>query len=795
MIFMRSRLLFFFFFCLGNPHSPCAQSDTKIVVSGYVKELGSDEVLAGVNIRLLGQPRGTASTQYGFYSLGLPRSVDSVALVFSSVGYATVVQKISGRQSLTLDVRLPRAQTVLAEVEVSGQETNRVPLPNTLTVSPERLKSIPVLLGEKDLIRALQLMPGIQKGADGSGALYVRGGGQDQNLLILDDAVVYNAYHAFGLFSVFNSDAVKSVELAKGGFPARYGGRLSSVLNIQMKEGNKEKFKGAGSIGLLASRLTLEAPIVKEKSSFIASGRRTYIDLFTRPLMGDELNVGYYFYDLNLKANHDFGRKDKLYASVYLGKDQVGVREKDNAGESYFGMRWNSATATLRWNHLFSEKLFANTALVFSDYTFGLDRTIARLATPSRPAAQDELRYQSTVRDLGVKTDFDFLPNDRHQFRFGAQLTRHLLNPNTVREFNSRLEPPLRTNTSNEVATTEGGAYLEDHLRLGGRLSAHLGIRGAYFQTGGQTLVRPEPRASLQYNLRDDYLVQASYARMNQFIHLLSNSGVGLPTDMWVPSKALVSPQTSDLITAGLAKTLKNQEYSITVESYYKQMHQILSLREGESFLRINSTNEGLNVNYQADGWESKITQGRGWSYGGELLLQKNLGKLTGWLGYTLSWTYHQFADINNGEKFHPRQDRRHDVSVVASYQLSPRITLSANWVYGTGQAITPPASNYNASYHFPGFSLATGPTSAVAYPPRGSIRLPAYHRLDLGIQFHKQKKRWRRVWEISIVNAYNRQNPAFLYYDNLAQNGAVNELKQVVLMPFIPSVNYSFTF
>jgi hypothetical protein len=675
---------------------------------------------------------------------------------------------------------------------------------STVEIPVQQIKALPALLGEKDVMKALQLMPGVQSGSEGNSGLYVRGGGPDQNLIILDDATVYNAYHLFGFFSLFNGDALKSVELTKGGFPARYGGRLSSVIDMNMKEGNKEKLKEEVGLGLLSSRLTLEGPIEKGKSSFLVSGRRTYLDVLTKPFMRADQKIGYYFYDFNTKLNYDFGRKNKLYLSGYFGRDKFNLVNEtggaDRKDVNSFGMFWGNATATARWNHLINDRLFTNTSLIFSNYRFNVQgKTQAFYQGVADPDEYYELNYGSGIRDIGIKYDVDYLPNLKHSLRLGFTSVSHRFTPRAV----VLLAPEQNRNEreTEHLYGQESALYIEDLYKPTSRLLINAGFRLSNFYTQGKHYLNPEPRLAAAYMLREDFSMKASYAAMNQYIHLLSNTGIGLPTDLWVPSTKRVAPQQSQQIAAGFAKDFTEHNFSVTLEGYYKKSDKILGYKEGASFVEIGTPESVEKVD-----WQNNVIPGQAWSYGAELLLQRKFGKLSGWVGYTLSWTQLQFDSLNRGEKFYARYDRRHDISVVGIYKLRPRITLSANWVYGTGNALTLPVASYNAPVHNPGDGQTTdrrdyGYTNVSDFGERNSFRMAAYHRMDIGVQFHKERQMFgrpvARTWDISIYNLYNRRNPFFYYAGSEEKENetSVTVLKQVSLFPIIPSVSYSLKF
>lgn len=809
------RLILFF-----NLLTFSVYAQSRFTVSGYIRESGSQEQLIGVNVYLPNTTTGTTSNTYGFYSITLP-AADSVTLAFSFVGYGTEIRTVKLRSNLQLNVQLAAIGRELNEVVVSGRreadKVSQMAQMSQIDIPVQQIKKIPAFLGEKDVLRVLQLMPGVQKGSEGQTGIYVRGGGPDQNLVILDDAPVYNVSHLFGFFSVFNGDALKSVELTKGGFPARFGGRLSSVVELNMKEGNKEKLHGEGGGGLIASRLTLEGPIKKKgvavaKSSFLISGRRTYLDLLARPLIAaqtdDNTMGGYYFYDLNAKFNYDFGQKNKVYASGYFGQDRFFFREKNASSGSEGGLNWGNATGTLRWNHLFSEKLFSNASLIFSNYKFQIYAKESERFNNTEN--EFELRYTSGVRDWGLKYDVDYFPNPQHALRFGVVTTLHRFTPSAVVVKNSDINQ-FKTEVE-ALNNVESGIYAEDTWKPNRWLKMNAGLRLSHFSAENQNYFRPEPRISTALMLRPDLSFKASYARMNQYIHLLSNTGIGLPTDLWVPSTAKIAPQQSSQVAAGFAKDFEKQGLALTLEGYYKTMNNIVNYKEGSSFLLIDDPSSAEKVR-----WDENITSGRGWSYGAEVLLQKKTGKLSGWIGYTLSWTQWKFAELNFGQTFYPRYDRRHDLSVVGIYEFSPRVTLSGTWVYGTGNALTLPQSNYIAYPHNLNPQVQYGQNanapsivyrsfgggwSVSDYGPKNSFRAEPYHRFDLSLQFHKKKRHHERTWELSVYNLYNRRNPFFYNLTSrqvFDANGKYVKtetvLQRISIFPIVPTLSYNFKF
>lgn len=763
-------------------------AQSKFTISGYVTEKGSKENLPGVTVYQSNSNNSTISNAYGFYSITLPQA-DSVELVFGFIGYLTHKQKLHLNKNISLNVELV-SNNQLEEVEVVAKKNEAISQDvqmSKIDIPIEKIKEIPALFGEKDVLKVLQLMPGVQKGSEGSSGFYVRGGGPDQNLIILDDATVYNAFHLFGFFSLFNGDALKSVELTKGGFPARYGGRLSSVLDMQMKDGNKEKITGEGGIGLISSRLTLEGPIIKNKCSFLVSGRRTYIDALIYPFLPETTKVGYYFYDFNAKINYVINDKDRLYLSGYFGQDKFYLRLKDQNSKTNAGLDWGNATTTARWNHLFSSKLFANTSLIFTDYKL-------QISTETKDPFNDfNLRYTSGIRDYVVKTNFDYIPNPQHYVKFGLQSIYHQFRPGAIVLKSSAISENFNSKTLYEAF--ENGLFIEDDWKITDKLRANVGFRLSNFIIKTENYINPEPRASLRYLLTKDFSVKASYALMNQYMHLLSNTGIGLPTDLWVPATKKAPFMQSQQGAIGLSKDFLNKGIDVSLEGYYKEMNNVLGYKEGASFLSVGENN-GQTVS-----WENNVTSGKGWSYGGELLVRKNTGRFTGWVGYTLSWTELQFDALNFGKKFYARYDRRHDISVVGVYKIQDRVTISATWVYGTGNAISLPLNTYVANTF--GLPFSPGNNTSLNQganfqvedygQQRNAYRMGAYHRADIGIQFYKKFKHYTRVIEVSAYNAYNRQNPFFYYIDVDSQNR--EQLMQVSLFPILPSVSWTWKF
>lgn len=765
---MKERIIAAFFLLLSLPLH--AQN---ITISGYVTEKKSGERLIGATVYIPEKGIGTTTNAYGFYSLTFVP--DNFNLHASYVGYIPYNSSFTAKENMSVNIEMETVKD-MKEVVVTGKKDaihERTQM-SAIDLPIQTIKSLPAFLGEVDVMKAIQLLPGVQAGNEGSSGIYVRGGGPDQNLILLDGVPVYNASHLFGFFSVFNADAIRSVELVKGGFPARYGGRLSSVVDINMKEGNKNKLHGEGGIGLIASRLTLEGPIQKGKSSFMISGRRTYYDILAKPFIKGNVKGGYYFYDLNGKVNFKLGNKDHLYISGYFGNDKFYAKQKQNLAEginSSFNtnLKWGNVTAVSRWNHQFNSKLFGNLTAYYSQYNF-----LVSSQTKSTFGVGNEeylLKYTSGIDDKAVKYDFDYIPHPNHYIKTGVGYVYHTYKPGAqqtkIEGLGMKQDTTIATKNIN---AGEIDAYIEDDIKISNALKANIGVHWTGFNVQNKFYHAIQPRLALRYLISDKLSAKASFVQMNQFIHLLTNSSIGLPTDLWVPATGNIPVQKSYQGAAGLAYTHATG-MEISVEGYYKTMDNVLEYKEGASFFNTSSN------------WEDKVEIGKGKSYGAELFVQKKKGRFTGMMGYTLSWSKRQFDNLNDGKEFPYRYDRRHDFKIAGIYELAKNIEVSAEWIYGTGNAITLPIGYYNGP---------DGNTVQV-FGERNGYRMPSYHRADVSIKFSKQRKNWERAWVISAYNVYNRYNPFYIYSTTNNQGNAV--FKQMSLFPIIPSISYQFRF
>jgi hypothetical protein len=754
------------------------------VLSGKVRDAGTGEQLGGTSVYAPAAKVGVMTSENGAYSLTVPS--DTVTVVFSFTGYESVVQLVTMTKNTKLDIEMTETGVTVDDVVIEGS-TLKEKL-NSTQMSSDKLtimeaKKIPALFGEVDIIKTLQLKPGVQSGGEGMSGLYVRGGGPDQNLFLLDNAPVYNPSHLFGLFSTFNGDAVKDVTLYKGGYPAQFGGKLSSVIDISQREGNMKKFSVTGGIGLISSRLSVEIPLVKNKVSLLVAGRRTYFDVFTRQLniiKKDNPNYNpipdYYFYDFNSKLSIKATARDQVYASFYLGRDKFRFK----AGDFDFKLGWGNKAGSVEWNHAFSSKLLLKTTGTFSDYNYAFDNVFSQFS----------FKLTSGIRDFGGQTQLLAKLGERHNVKTGLSYTYHKFQ---VGRFNASSEDgSINFKSGQDFYGTEMGAYVNDEFTINPKLSLNGGLRLSGFVGGEKFYYGLEPRASMKYSLSDKVSLKMAYARMFQYVHMVSTSGASLPTDMWYPSGKIVQPQRSDQVATG-ASFLIGKNFLLSDEVYYKWLKRQVDFRDGAQIF--------FNQNL-----DQEFVFGKGWGYGNEVYFEKKRGtgksifdRLSGWVGYTLSYSWRQFDDINFGKKFHPRYDRRHDMSIVLIEDLGKRLSVSATWVYGTGNAITLPIAWMISSSPVPSNDFNIVPI----YTERNSFRMPAYHRMDLGIVYNLMPKWGESDLTFSVYNAYSRRNAYFIYFDTQTETipgtGIATltgvKVKQVSLFPIIPSLTWNFKF
>jgi hypothetical protein len=766
---------------------PSKSQSRKYSVSGYIRDAISGENLIGANIYTLPDLHGTESNAFGYYSISLPS--DSVHLAASYVGYDTRPIRFFLRSDTVINIGL--SSIMLDEIVIADEDPVEINRMSTLKVPVQQLKALPAMAGEIDIMKGLQLLPGVQAGAEGSSGLYVRGGSPDQNLILLDGVPVYNASHLFGFYSVFNADAINSVELIKGGFPARYGGRLSSVVNINMKEGNQQELHGEGAIGIIASKLTVEGPVKKNKSSFMLSGRRTFADIFVRPAMrmssnGNE-DQGYYFYDFSAKYNQHINEHNRLYLSFYSGNDKVNTysattTKKDTTEVSHkerYALSWGNITSAVRWNSILNPKLFSNLTATFSQYNMQTDEEIQHVVTTPNTRTDDHFRniYKSGIRDFGLKEDIDFLQGGSHYIRAGAYGTFHTFNPGAL---TYKVGTADTTLGSYGIEAWEFGGYAEDDISISRRLKVNAGFHYSLFHVEGKNYAKLQPRLAMRFLVSDKVSIKASYVQMQQYIHMLSNVGVGLPTDLWVPATNIAKPEESWQSAVGFTY-VPNKTYEVIIESYYKHMNGLIEYKNGASFLNLDKD------------WQKKIETGQGDSYGAEVFLKKKEGAWTGWLGYTLAWAYREFENIDEGKKFPFKYDRRHDLETALLYTWNKRIDFAFTWVYGSGYPTSLPMAAY-MGYHGQE-SGDFGHHYALYYPSRNNFRMNDYHRLDVTISFFKKKKWGERKWIFGLYNAYGRRNPYYLRVVEDELQKKDSKVIQYSLFPVIPAISYSFKF
>lgn len=768
-LFKQIRLRFFQSVLILFP--VCTAFSQNITISGFIKDAGTKEALIGSAIYETNLKKGSTANEYGFYSLTLPAK-DTFEIIVSYIGYKPQAKKIFLKENTRLDILLTPS-AVLDEVEITAtrndDNVSKTEV-GVINVPMREIMNLPVLAGERDILKIIQFLPGVQQAQEGTTGYFVRGGNTDQNLVQLDEATVYNPNHLFGLFSTFNVNAINNVQLIKGGFPAKYGGRLSSILDITMKDGNKEKYQVEGGIGLISTNLTVQGPIIKNKASFIVSARRSYLDVIMKPFTAkNKTGTSYWFYDVNAKVNFDLGKSDKLILSAFKGKDQAAYT---GANSLNYQIGFGNSTATMRWNHLFGSKMFVNTSLIYNDYHLGLGTSQGNYYA---------LLYTG-VRDYNAKTDFTYIPSPKHIIKFGATYFYHTLYPASVSakipKKGNRIE--INKDSIPQKFSNEMAVYANDEWDISKTVGINYGVRVPYYFTTQKSYVFVEPRITGRVSLGKTSSIKASYTVMNQFLHLVPNSTASLPTDVWIPSSQLVKPQKSIQYSLGFFKNFKSNMFETSVEVYYKDMKNQVLFKEGSQVTLLNNI-------------EDALTYGKGTSYGIEFFVKKNIGKLTGWVSYTLSKTEQTFSQLNFGNPFPFKYDRRHNLSIVATYDLTSRWTISADFVFYTGSAYTMPTglvpvsgdgSLYDGYYY--------------DYSTRNNERLKPYHRLDISASYKKERKLFKHKYQselvIGIYNVYSHMNPYFVY---LTVDPATGQRKavQVSLLPIIPSIGYNFKF
>ena len=801
----------FLFLLLLSPACLWAQH----TVSGTITDQTSGETLIGATILDTRSGKGTTTNVNGRYTLTLKGSEAVLRITF--VGYEPIYDTIS-LSSNTIRNYILKPSITLSEIVVTAERVNsrESSQMSALEMPVEQLKAVPVLFGEADIIKAIQLLPGVQSGNEGTGGMYVRGGGPDQNLFLLDGIPLYNVNHLGGFFSAFNADAVKNVTLFKGSFPARFGGRLSSVLDVTTNNGNDKKIHGNVSIGAISAKFNLEGPIVKEKTTFCISARRTYADFIMRPIIRKlatdidgktKLVAGYYFYDANAKITHKFSDKSRLYATFYMGDDDVYTRirtESSLAEDQYLDFRnnWGNTVGGLRWNYVLNPKLFMNLSLSYTGYSNRMIAAIDKLAYITPDSVQQSTMngdYISKIHDLTGRLDFSYIPTPEHDIQFGTYYTNHTIIPSvasgSIDYFDQiqmddpfRMEAKLRDDTtrSHEIV-----AFAEDDWSINDIFKVNMGLHFSSFGVEDTFYPSLQPRISGRALLGENLSVKVGYAYMSQYMHLLSTTSVSLPTDLWVPSTKRIKPMTAQQVAAAVNYSIP-LVVELSVEGYYKHMHNIIEYRDG-------ATTFGSTA-----GWEDLVCVGDGWTYGVEFLAQRTFGRLTGWLAYTWSRTTHLFnrpgQELNNGNPFPAKYDRRHDFSIVLTYKINDWCDASATWVFSTGNTATLAMQKYPVASDDPdAYDLNSNLSNTLSHvSSRNNFRMPNYHRADISVNFHRQFKRknWHRTINVSVYNLYNKQNPYLTYTSNqYSYRGYSKALMQLSIFPILPSVAYTLYF
>lgn len=757
-----------------------ASPQGKHTVSGTVSDASTGEELIGATVYIKELGSGTTTNTYGFYSLTVADG--DYELVAQFIGYTPVTKRISLSQNIKVNFSLETATTEIAQVDVKGEKLNRNLMNPDMGMEKLQIatiKSIPALFGETDVIKSIQFLPGVGTSGEGFIGYNVRGGGTGQNMMLLDEATVYNAAHLFGIFSVFNNDALKDVKFYKGGIPAEYGGRLSSLLDVRMKEGSPQKFGVNGGIGLLSSRLTIDGPILKDRCSFIVSGRRSYMDIFF-PLYRDQIpdDTKLYFYDMNAKVNFRVNDNNRLFASGYFGRDVMnyaGVMQID----------YGNRTLTTRYNHLFNDRLFSNLSVIYSHFMYGLE--------------SDDTRWESSIRDWNAKADVTFFATPQNTLKTGGQLTYHKFTPFIVKA--GANSPNYMKNVSQHNNSLEYAAYVTHETKIGGIIDVDYGLRLSMFQNFGKaevvnldenynavdttrhtkgvfnTYKGLEPRISVNWRLTDKASLKANFQQTYQYVHLASNTMSPLPIDSWFASNPNVKPERCRMVSLGYFQNTQNDMYAFSAETYYKKMYDVVDFKDHADM-------------FVSDDIATQIRTGQGYSYGLELMLKKQEGKFTGWISYTYSRTFTKVETINNNEYYPSNYDKPHDLSVVATYDVLPRLHLSLNWVYSTGAPRTLPTGRFEYNG-----------VIAPVYAERNKLRLPDFHRLDLSATFDlKTVERKGRPWleqnlNLSIYNVYNRHNAASIMFEQDEHDPSVMTAEKLYMFSIFPSVTYNFKF
>ncbi|TKG95598.1 TonB-dependent receptor [Puteibacter caeruleilacunae] len=772
------------------------QPTKSVTISGFLEDVTTGERLIGANIYSPKTYEGTSTNNYGFFSI--PISAEINQLTFSYIGYQTKILPVSVSNDTLIRIGL-KPSLELDEIKVFNSKNEIADKRQSigiLKIPVNKIKEMPVMLGEADVLKTAQLLPGISEGSEGNSGLYVRGGSPDQNLILLDGIPVYNPNHLFGFYSVFNTDAIKNMQVIKGGFPARYGGRLSSVVDLRMKEGNTKKLSGGASIGLISSKFNLEGPIIKDQTSFFISARRTYIDLFTNSLFDNATDFdqsNYYFYDINAKINHKFSNKHRLYFSYYTGRDNGNSEDKNEGGgskletEEVSKLSWGNSIYGLRWNWLMSSNLFLNTTVAYSTYEYLNDEIFKNKYQINNENISKEYssKVKSGINIFSTGLNFNWNPSLKHNIRFGGKYYIEEFNTGmSSKKFLSEKDKTESVNEAEIINGEEVNLFIEDNYQISNKLSTNMGVHYSLFKVGSKTYTSLEPRLSLKYNLNDKIQLNAGAAIMQQYTQLLSFSRITLSSDIWVPVTENIKPAKSKQASLGGHWSI-NDSWSLSMEGYYKKMSNLLEYSESASLFKDNS-------------WQERVEQGSGNSYGLEFLIQRTKGRLTGWIAYTLAESTRKFEKINYGKEFPYKYDKRHDLNIVLDYKLNKHWSVNGVWTYRTGNAETLGTLKYRTLLGFNGHSATS--SSDIIVQKRNAHRMPAYHRLDLSLNWKAQKGKFEHAFSLGLYNVYNQKNPykISLYDESVGEQGVYFDkkvIKEKSLFGILPAISYSIKF
>lgn len=797
----RLQLLLLFpmlFFLLLCAKQSVGQKATKTVY-GYVEDSLTGERLIGANliVELLPKPIVAATNSFGYFTLSFA-ATETDYLTCTHVGYCLKTVSLNNLQTNELIIKIvPEVQQETEAIVTSAQ--NKIATENigAIKLSGNLIKKMPKFLGDNDPLKVMQTMPGVTQGMEGTTALIVRGGSPDQNLFLLDGVPVYNPSHLGGIFSSFNGDAIKDITLYKGNFPARFGERLSSVIDLSTKDGNMKKLAGEGAVGMLAAKVLLEGPIKKDKSSFMVSARRSYWDVLSAPFItftntiDENRKIGLYFYDINAKLNYILSPKNRLYLSFFNSRDNFKIKTNSSNNSTYqfsdiknAKMGWQNITGSLRWNHLFSSKLFSNTTVYATQYKIVTNYNNTAIENGTNIIMDGN--YFSSIKDIGLKTDLEYMARNINNIKFGFSASYKNFYPasSSKTTTNNGILIQELSAANGKQESPELALYVEDFLKFSEKINTNIGVRYSAFCAGVHWYESLEPRISFNYKPKEKIRLSASYSQMRQYLHLLANNSVSLPTDIWVPATNSIKPLLSTQVSVGAATSLSNTGIDLSVEAYYKELKGVVEYKDGESYLSTAVKN-----------WESVVEAGEGKAYGLELLLQKKTGRSTGWAGYSYSRSTRVFPTINGGKPFDFKYDRRNVINLVYMYQLSKRWRFSANWVFQNGTPFTLATSTFKAIDVNVINPSSYNTRSAEYISGRNEFRLLNYHRLDLGFNWSKKKKSFVKYWDFSFYNVYNRKNPMLYFFESDYYPYNSKRLKGIGFLPIVPSISYGLKF